>query len=204
MAGVHEQVFFGQVRRAHAQIACLFLHFLCQPFQLLDDNAAARQPERQTWTDFIVVDEDFQLLAQFAVVALFGFFEHRQVLLKFLGSLPGRAVDARQHFVLLIAAPVGPSNGHQLDGRGVDLACVLDVRPTTQVRKGVTLVNGNLRLFGQWITIFVEAAFFQALDQFQLVRLVFENLTRLLSRNGFLDERMASSDDLPHALLNLA
>ena len=203
VAGVHEQVFFGEVRGADAEIACLFLHLLCQPFQFLDDDAAARQPERQAGADLVIVDEDFQFLAEFTVVASFGFFEHRQVLFEFLGRLPGRSVEARQHLVLLVAAPVGPSDGHQLDGSRVDLPRRLHVRAATQVRERVALIDRNLGLFGQRLPVLVEAAFFQALDQFQLIGLILENLARLFSRNHLLDEGVASGDDLAHTLFDL-
>lgn len=49
---------------------------------------------------FIVHAEDIQFFAQFAVIALFGFFQHVQVLVQFFLAGEGRAVDTLQHFVL--------------------------------------------------------------------------------------------------------
>jgi hypothetical protein len=48
----------------------------------------------------VLVDvEQVQFAAQLAVVALFGLFQHRQVLLQVVLGGPGRAVDALQHLV---------------------------------------------------------------------------------------------------------
>ena len=62
--------------RAHALVAGLALHLLRQLLQLLDQDAAVGQPERQAGADLVVEDEDLQFLAQLAVVALLGLFQH--------------------------------------------------------------------------------------------------------------------------------
>ncbi len=154
----------------------MLFHLLGQPFQFIDNDAAVRQPERQAGANFFVINIDFQFFAQFAMVTRLGFLEHLQVLLEFIRRLPGRTVDARQHLVVLIPAPVCAGDGHQLEGGWVDLAGGLDVRPAAQVREGIALVERDFRFTIQRVAIFVQPAFFQAVDQFQLVRLVLENL----------------------------
>jgi hypothetical protein len=202
VTGVQEQVLFRQVRRPDPDIASLFLHLFCQPFQFLDDDAAARQPERQAGTHLIVVDEDFQFLAEFAMVAGFGFLEHLEIVLEFIGRAPGRAVDARQHFVVLVAAPISPGDGHELDSRRVDLARRLHVRTAAQVRERIGLVKGNLRFLIQRISVLVRAAFFQSFDEFDFVGLVLENLACFFGRDNLLHEWVASGDDLAHTLFD--
>ena len=55
---------------------------------------------------FLHQSEYFKLLAQFSVVALFGLLEHGEVFLKLRRLREGNAVDAAEHFVFGIPAPV--------------------------------------------------------------------------------------------------
>ena len=132
MTRTEEQILFREVWRADTQIAGLLFHLFGQFFQLLDHHAAVRQPQRQARAHFIIEHEDFQLLAQLAMIALLGFFQLMEIVLELLRILPGRAVDALEHLVVLIAAPVRARNGHQLEGILLDLFRVLrrEVRGT--------------------------------------------------------------------------
>jgi len=105
-----EQVFFRQVRSAHAYIAMLKLHFLGQALDLLDHRPAGWQPQRQPRADLIFEGENLQLFAQLAVVAFLSLFNAPQVLLQLFGGVPRRAIDALQHGILLVATPVRPSH----------------------------------------------------------------------------------------------
>src|SRR5207237_9714680 len=60
--------------------------------------------------------EQVELAAEAAVVAAFGLFEPEQVLVQFLLVRPSRAVDPLQLRLIRIAAPIGASNIHQLEG----------------------------------------------------------------------------------------
>ncbi len=64
---------------------------------------------------FVLHVEEVELLAELAVVALLGFLEHVQVGVLVFLLRPGRAVDALQHLVLRVAAPVGAGDLHQLE-----------------------------------------------------------------------------------------
>jgi len=64
-------------------------------------------PEDKTGTDLIHGAVQIQFASQFAVVALFGFFNQFQVILQLLGCFPGGAVNALQHRAAFVAAPVG-------------------------------------------------------------------------------------------------
>ena len=59
--------------------------------------------------------EKLQLLTQAAVVALLGFLQAVEIGFQVVFLRPGSAVDPLQHFVLRIAAPVGPGQLHQLE-----------------------------------------------------------------------------------------
>ena len=93
--------------------------------------------------------EQFELLAQLAVVALLGLFELMQIGIQFFLLRPGRAIDALQHLVLGIAAPVCTRQFHQLEH--LQLAGRRHVRAAAQVGEialGIQrhfLVGGNGR-----------------------------------------------------------
>src|SRR3954447_4297624 len=54
----------------------------------------------------------------------------------------GRAIDPRQLLVVLVASPVGPGEGGQLDR--LDRLRVLEMRPTAEVGEVALLVEGDL------------------------------------------------------------
>ena len=54
------------------------------------------------------------------------------------------------------------------------------MRAAAQVGEGIVLVDRDFRLLIQRVAVLVEAALLQALDQFQLVGLVFEDLARFV------------------------
>jgi hypothetical protein len=64
---------------------------------------------------FLLQVEQVHLRAQLAVVALGGFFEPEEVRVELLLVEPAGAVDAGQLRVLLVAAPVGAGDAHQLE-----------------------------------------------------------------------------------------
>jgi len=65
------------------------------------------------------------------VVALLGLFQHRQVGVLVFLLRPGRAVDALEHLVLAVAAPIGAGHLHQLEH--LELAGGRHVRAAAQV-----------------------------------------------------------------------
>ena len=63
----------------------------------------------------------------------------------------------------------------------------LDMRPAAQVREGIALVERNFRLYLlQRVAVFVQPAFFQAVDQFHLVGLVLKTLAGSSADTTFL------------------
>ena len=59
--------------------------------------------------------EQIEFAPQFAVIALFGFFQHGQVLLQLVFGRLGRTINALQHFIAMVAAPVSAGQLHQLE-----------------------------------------------------------------------------------------
>ena len=77
---------------------------------------------------------------------------------------------------MLIAAPIRARDVHQLNRARVDLCGIFNMRTAAQVNKTGVLVDGNLWLFIQRVTVVVRAALLKTFDQFQLIGLIFENL----------------------------
>ncbi len=91
---------------------------------------ALRMPEHGARRLFLEV-EQVEFAADPAVVALLGLFQPVQVILELLVVRPGRAVDALQHRVLRIAAPVGARDFRQLEC--AELAGGRHMRPAAQI-----------------------------------------------------------------------
>ncbi len=66
-----------------------------------------------------------------------------EVLLELLLGEEGRAVDALELLVVLVALPVGAGDGEELEGAGLDLARGGDVRPAAEVVEGALPVDGD-------------------------------------------------------------
>ncbi len=86
-------------------------------------------PEHHAGRLFLGVKQ-VQLLANLAMIALLRLFYARQVLLELLLVRPGRAVNALQHFIAGITAPVGAGHFGQLEG--LELASAGHMRATAQ------------------------------------------------------------------------
>ena len=155
----------------------------------LPDRPALRVPEHHAGR--VIVDvEQVELAAQLAVVALLGFLQHRQVLREFFLRRPGRAVDALQHLVAVVAAPVGAGHLHQLEE--LQLARAGHVRAAAQVLEGALAVQRDVLAFGD------------AADDLGLVGLahVLEVLDSLVARQHAARHRLVLGRELRHLLLD--
>jgi len=134
--------------------------------------------------------EQFQLLAQLAVVALLGFFELVQIGIQLFLLCPGRAVDTLQHLVLRIAAPVRTGQLHQLEG--LQFAGRRHVRTATQI--------GEIA-FGVQRHIFIRR---NGGDDLRFVMLVdaLEIADRCVARQHFASHRNVPFGEFCHALLD--
>src|SRR5689334_3322354 len=104
---------------------------------------------------------------------------------------------------MFIAAPIRACNRHQFKGVLFDLFRVMYVWTTAKVDERIMLIDRNLRLLFEWISIFIESTFFQSINQLELVRLFFEYLARFACRDNFLVELMLTLHDLPHPFFDL-
>jgi len=142
-------------------------------------------------------------LTKAAVVAALRLFQLVQIGFELLLVAPGRAVDALQHWVVLIPAPVCARDRHQLESVRRDLAGVIDVRPAAEILEAPMLVSAHGYRSLDLVAVLVKASPGQAIDQLQLIGLIGKKAARILSRYLPAFEGALGSDRLPHALLDL-
>ncbi len=132
------------------------------------------------------------------MVALLRFLEHLQVRGEILLVTPDRAVDALEHRVVLVAAPVRPGNRHQLEGVWGDLPRVLHVRTPAQILEAGVPVGADDRRLAAFIAVLVDPTLSQTFDQLEFIGLPLEQLPRFISRHLAVFERKAAADDFAH------
>ena len=131
MAGAFPQAAVHDLRGVDFLIAVLAQQLADVVLDFDVDPPAAVVPEHHPRRFFLDV-EQVERLADFAMVAFFRFLQPVQVGLQRLLIQPGGAIDALEHLVAGIAAPVGPGHLHQLErlelagGRHVRAAAEVD------------------------------------------------------------------------------
>ena len=90
----------------------------------------------------VIYVKQVEFFAQLAVVTLFGFFQHGQVLLQIVLAGPGCAVNALQHFIAVVTAPVGACHLHELEE--FELAGAGHMRAAAQVFKSAFAVQRDI------------------------------------------------------------
>ena len=151
---------------------------------------ALRMPERGP-RRLVLEMEQIHLAPEPAMVAALGLLEHVQVGLELLLVRPRGAVDALEHLVVGVAAPVRTRDPHQPErlaqlpgGRQVRAAAEIDPLALAVQRDGLVARN--------------------ALDDLRLVLLapVAEEPDRLVAVPHLARDRLVAIDDLAHALLH--
>ena len=120
------------LRRAHLLVAGLDV--LGAP--VVDDrvpDAHALGVEEGEAGALLVEAEEVEVAADAAVVALAGQLEGLEMRRQLLLGGEGGAVDAREHRVLLVAAPVGAGEAGELEGALAELAGAGQVRAAAEV-----------------------------------------------------------------------
>ena len=131
------------------------------------------------------------LAAEFAVVAPFRFLDLLEIGVELFLLGEGGAVDAREHFAVGIAAPIGAGDFHQLE-RVADLAGRGHVRPAAEIEPVALFVDLDLLVFRYGV---------DQLD-LEILALVAKYLLRLVARPHVLGEGFVARDDLAHLLFD--
>ena len=114
--------------------------------QLVLEDHAVGQEEREAG-GLVAHHENVHLAADPAVVALLGLLEQAQVLVELVFGGKGRAVDADEHLVVLVALPVGARDARELEG--LEGLRVGEVRAHAHVDVLALLVEGDAGVVGQ-------------------------------------------------------
>ena len=141
MAGALPQLAAQNLRTAHEVVAALEMFAHEEVFQNGAEHHALGQPEGHAGGHVFVEGEETELLAETAMVASLGFLDGGKVVLEALFVRERRAVDAGEHGVLLVAAPVGAGHGEQLEG--LDRARAGNVRSAAEVEKIAAAIQGH-------------------------------------------------------------
>ena len=191
MAGGLPKLAVQNHRRLDFLITVAAMHLAPIIDQLIADNHAVRMEERKT-RPLLVEAEQVKLFAQLAVVALRGLLQHGQIRGQVFLFLEGRAVNALQHLVVLVAAPV--SARYALELHRLDLAGGNDVRPRAKIHEIPLLIQGN------------QSVFRQIVDQLDLIALPFflEQLQSVGAADLLAHHRQILLDDALHLLLDIA
>jgi len=140
VAGFLPQGLLQDLRRLHLVVAVLAVDAAHVLLHLLPQSPALGVPEHQPRRVFVDVKQ-IQLAPQAPVVAPLGLFEPAQIGLQVFFAGPGGAVDALQHLVAVVAAPVGPGHLHELEV--LELAGAGHMRAAAQVFKGALAVQAQ-------------------------------------------------------------
>ncbi len=170
-------------------VAVLLLHAAQELLQAVAQRGALREPQRQTLAHALREGEQLEVLAQLAVVALLGLLHHLDILVEHRLFGERDAVDACEHLILLVAAPVGAGHRRELDG--LDIPRVGDVGTAAEVRERAVGVER-------------DGAVLQVGDQLHLVLVALggEGLQRLGFRHLAADELLLVARELLHLLFD--
>ena len=121
-------------------------------FQRAPDHIALGMPEHRSLRLRLEV-EQIHFLADLAVIALGRFLEAEEVLVELLLVQPAGPIDAAQHRVVLVAAPIGARHARQLEGAGIKPARGGEVRAAAHVEPRILaaprLIDRQLLAFRQ-------------------------------------------------------
>ena len=181
-----EQIVLGHDGRLGEQVSAPLFLVLDETLHDLYDARALGHDERKPLSDVLVRHEDAQLSAQLVVVALLRLFELRKVLVKVGFLVERRPVDAREHLVLFVAAPVSACQRRQLET--LHLAGGREMGPCAQVREIALRVEADLLSLGN------------VGKQFHFVTLLglLDELLRVLAAHGAAHDGHVRLDDALH------
>ncbi len=127
--------------------------------------------------------EQILRLGNFAMVALFGFFQLGQIRLQVFVVQPGGAVDAAEHLVVVIATPISTSHLHQLER--AQLVGGGHVRATTEVGELALRIQRQLLVRRD---AFDDLGLVSLADAFEVGHRIVARLHAAAQRQGFLHD----------------
>src|SRR5208283_3415957 len=142
--------------RVHEVIAVFLVFIAPEVFDRLADQRAPRVPQHQAASDLLGQREKIKILAELPMIAALDLLEPGYVRVERFLAREGDTVNALEHLVLFVAAPVGTGNGQKLEGPY--LRRRRHMRPAAEIYKTALLIDRD-RIVGKLF------------DNFYLVRL---------------------------------
>ena len=140
VAGLFPERFIEDLRTTNLLVAAVAIHLAHVLLHDLPDRPATGVPEHKA-RRLLLHMEQVEFAAQAAMIAFFRLFQAGEIGLECLLVGPRGAIDALQHFVVRIAAPIGPRHLHQMEG--LELAGGRYMRAAAQVDEIPLAVQGN-------------------------------------------------------------
>ena len=145
VTGGYIEVFVTDMRGDDGQVAISALNFGEHILQTVAQHSAFWQPQGQSLTHILREGEEFHLLAELAVVALFCFFEHHEIFVEHFLLGEANAIHAHQLRAFFIAAPIG--TGNRQNFHCLNIFGVGDMRSFAKVGKITLCVGGDFAVF---------------------------------------------------------
>src|ERR687897_1149179 len=142
MSRLRKQDLVDQVPGPHVLVAVARLDLTDVVFHEVPQHLALGQEERDAGSRIWRESEQPKILADLAVVPGPGLLQPPEVRLELLLRRPCRTVDAGEHWVLLVASPVGPRYVLQLEG--AQLPRARDVRAAAKIEEISLFVDRDL------------------------------------------------------------
>ena len=156
------QGFFRQMRCRYAHIARFEFQLLGQIFELISNDGAVGQPQRQTLTNIVINGINAQLTTQFFVVSCQGQLIGLDIGIQGFLVEKGPCVDSGHHHIVGITAPVGTCNTADFEGIPRNFLGGMHMRAFAHIQKRPVAIEGEpfqVILFNQLAAIFFFVGF---------------------------------------------
>ena len=166
MAAGFPQVQLCRVGRVDDLVIVFIMLFQPKIFHHPANPGPFGMPQDQAVADRFLDGKKIEFLAQFTVVPFLGLFQAIDVLLQHLLLRVAGGVDALQHLVALIPAPVSAGQGEQLE-IFAQAAGGRHVRPPAEIGKFALSIGGDGLFIGQIVDQLDLEIFMHRLEQLQ-------------------------------------
>ena len=192
MAGLFPQLGFEDLRSHDHVVAALQVFFSFPFLNQITQHHALGMKDDESRSRLVIHLEEIQFPAQTAMIPLFGLLDNPEMFDELFFRGETRSVDALEHLIFLIAAPVGACHIQKLEG--LDHTRRGNMRPAAQIQiTTLGIETHRFDLFGQIV------------QQLDLVGfpLAFEQGNRLIPADFPAFERVVGCGDFAHPFFDL-
>src|SRR3989344_5394555 len=168
MTAAFVEFFFCDVRYLHFDVSACLAKLPHKVVEKVTQGGATGGPQRKPGSDEFRKGEQIELFSENLVVTLFRFLPLQEICVEFPLRREGETVNTREHFILLVAAPIRSRDTVEFEGIGRDVPCgILGVPPFAEVHESWRIVKSNLftlscEFFDKLAFVFVPREFFQS------------------------------------------